>query len=124
LAELAENLDVIRLLNMSFYAFHGMRAEEHKLGQRFEVDVEMFLDLSRAGKRDDPASTADYARVFELVEEIVVDREFRLLEALAEEIAQSILSRFPVEMVTVRVRKPNAPVRGILDAVEIEITRP
>ncbi len=120
----ADGLDVIRLLNMSFYAFHGVHPEEHKLGQRFEVDVELFLDLKGAGEEDDLTQTVDYARVYETVEEFVIEREFRLLEALAEHIAEGILSRFPVEMVTVRVRKPGAPVRGILDAVEVEITRP
>ena len=121
--ENGDNLDVIRLLNMSFYAFHGVRQEERKLGQRFEVDVELFLDLRAAGQGDDLARTVDYVQVFELVEEVVVEREFNLLEALAQEIADSLLERFPLEAVTVRVRKPNAPVRGILDTVEVEITR-
>ncbi|HHM23861.1 MAG TPA: dihydroneopterin aldolase [Bacteroidetes bacterium] len=116
-------MDVIRLLNMAFFGFHGVHEEEHRLGQRFEVDLELFLDLSAAGNTDDPARTVDYSLVYELVEEIVIEREYRLLEGLAEEIAGKILERFPVEMVTVRVRKPNAPVRGILDAVEVEITR-
>ncbi len=118
-----QTLDVIRLLNMTFYAFHGVDEAERKLGQRFEVDAELFLDLRRAGETDDLTQTVDYVRVYELIEEIVIEHEYQLIETLAEEIAQSILKTFPVEEVTVRVRKPNAPFRGICDAVEVEITR-
>lgn len=117
-------VDVIRLNNMVFYAFHGCTGEERELGQRFEVDAELFLDLRNAGRRDDLKATVDYSRVYESVEEVVVEKKFHLLEALAQEIADTLLERFPVEEVVIRVRKPGAPVQGILDSVEVEIVRP
>ncbi len=34
--------DVIRLHNMPFYGRHGVNPEEQTLGQRFEIDVELW----------------------------------------------------------------------------------
>lgn len=115
--------DVIRLFNLVFYGYHGVEGFEKAKGQRFEIDVELFLDLSRPCRSDQVKDTVDYSSVYQLVEEVVVEKEFNLLEALAENIANAILERFPVDEITVRVRKPNAPIRGLSDGVEIEITR-
>ncbi len=49
--------------------------------------------------------------------------KFYLIEALAERIAKSILYKYKVDSVLVRVRKPHAPVKGVLDTVEVEIER-
>lgn len=115
--------DFIRLRGMTFYAFHGVLASEQELGQRFEVDVEMRLNLSSAGQSDDLAATIDYTRVYRVVQEKVLGQKFNLLERLAETIAEAVLAGFPVEQVTVRVRKPHVSLGGLLDTVEIEITR-
>ena len=44
--------DYIRLNDMRFYAYHGVFPEEKKLGQRFEIDLEISCDLSKAGQND------------------------------------------------------------------------
>lgn len=119
-----EMLDVIRLNNMIFYGYHGVEECEKRFGQRFEVDLELFLDLQKAGRSDQLRDTVDYTRVYQLVEELVMEGEYNLIEALAEEIAQTMLHHFPVTGATVRVRKPHLPLRGISDGVEIEIKRP
>lgn len=115
--------DWIRLRGMTFYAYHGVLASEQELGQRFEVDVEMRLNLKPAGQSDDLDATVDYTRVYQIVREIVQGQSFKLLERLAETIANTIRADFPLEQVIVRVRKPHVSLGGLLDTVEIEITR-
>ena len=115
--------DRVRLRNMSFYGYHGVSAAEQEIGRRLLVDVELALDLSRAGESDDLADTVDYGQVYALVAEVNGSRRFSLLEALAEEIARRLLSRFPATEVKVRVRKPDPPVGGVVEGVEVEITR-
>lgn len=115
--------DWIRLRGMTFYAYHGVFASEQELGQRFEVDVEMRLNLRPAGAGDDLGATIDYTRVYQVVREKVLGQKFKLLERLAETIANAVLADFPVEQVIVRVRKPHVSLGGLLDTVEIEITR-
>lgn len=115
--------DALRLLNMQFYAHHGLFPEENALGQRFAVDVEMHADLSAAGRSDAVADTVDYTAVYALVEQVVTGQRFRLVEALAEHIARAIGETFAPVDLTVRVRKPHPPVAGHLDGLEVEIRR-
>lgn len=108
---------------MIFYTYHGVYATERELGQRLGVDVELHLDLAKPGAGDDPEITPNYAEVYTLVREIVEERTFALLEAIAEAIAGELLAAYELRLVVVRVRKPNPPVGGLLDYAEIEITR-
>ena len=116
-------MDRLRLQNMVFYGYHGAYGAEKELGQKFAVDVELQTDLRAAGRSDDLDLALDYQSVYTLVREIVEEREFNLIEGLAEAIAQEILGAFEVEAVVVRVRKPHAPVGGLLDYAEVEIRR-
>lgn len=117
-------MDVIRLVGMSFFGYHGVMPGERRRGQPFVVDVEMHLDLKEAATRDELALTVNYARVYRLVQEVVEGPPSHLIETLAERIAGESLSRFPaVQAVTVRVRKPHAPVGGIMDYAEVEVHR-
>ena len=108
---------------MAFFAYHGMAPTEKLQGQRFFVDVDLYLDLAQAGEGDDIRSTVDYEGVFRTVKDHVEGKRFHIIEALAEAVARSLLRNFPVEKVTVRVRKPSVPIQGILDYTEVEITR-
>jgi dihydroneopterin aldolase len=108
---------------MTFYAYHGVFPEERVLGQKFEVDVEAGLDLRASGQSDNLEESIDYVQIYRQVKEVVEQRQCKLLEHLAEEIARELFARFPVETVTVSVRKPHPPVDAVLDAVEVEISR-
>lgn len=118
--------DRILLHNMIFRGYHGTIAAERELGQRFEVDVELVLDLSRAIASDDLDQTVDYSRAYALVQEEVEHRQYQLLEKLAGSIAQRLLEEFPIMGVLVRVRKPQVSLPGPLaySAVQVERRRP
>jgi len=116
--------DRLRLMNLVFHAYHGLLPEEERLGQRFEVDVELLLDLAAAARADEPQPTVDYTDALALVEQIVTQRRFGLVEALAEALAEGIRQRFStLEGVIIRVRKPNPPVATTFDGLEVEIER-
>lgn len=116
--------DRIVLVDMVFQARHGVHAHEKVTAQRFEVDVELFLDLQPAGLEDDLARTLDYSRVYETVRTIVESTTFNLAEALGEAIAHELLSDFPpLEEVEVRVRKPEVQLGGQLAYAGVQIHR-
>jgi len=116
--------DRITLAGMAFQARHGVLDREKAEDQRFEVDVELVLDVQAAGVDDDLTRTVDYRRVYEAVHQIVVSTTFNLLEALAEAIAHEVLTEQPaVEEVVVRVRKPEVRLGGPLDYAAVEIRR-
>ncbi|HTP80839.1 MAG TPA: dihydroneopterin aldolase, partial [Bacteroidota bacterium] len=120
----AKNLDIIRLKNAVFYAYHGVLSDEQNLGGKFEVDVELHCDLARGASSDNLKDTVDYERVYDGIRSMVLGKKYYLLESLANAIAGGILGNFPsVEKVVVRVRKPGAAVKGVIDHVELEIAR-
>jgi dihydroneopterin aldolase len=115
--------DIIRLQNMQFYGRHGVNPEEQALGQRFEVDVELRLDIRPAALQDDLHRTINYAHVYRAVKRIVEEERFALIETLAETIATHVGQHFAPASVRVCVRKPHAPLKGVLDHVAVEIER-
>ena len=116
-------MDIIRLNNMIFYAHHGYYQAERELGQKFEVDLELECDVSKAIQSDSLPDTINYRDVFNRVNEIFGSYKFTLLESLADKIAHDILKNFPIYSVRLRVRKPQVPINGFLDNVEVEIYR-
>jgi dihydroneopterin aldolase len=108
---------------MVFQGRHGYYEHEQVRPQRFEVDVELVLNLQPAGVDDDLEQTVDYARVYRVVRQIVESTTYRLLEALAEAIAHEVLAAFPITEVGVRVRKPQVDLGGPLDHAAVEIWR-
>lgn len=118
------NTDKIQLVGMVFYGHHGVDPIEQELGQRFIVDVDVHLDLQPAGISDDVRDTINYARIYRLVKAIVEGPSRKLLENLAEVIAQGILTELNVGTVRVKVKKPEVPMKGsILDYASVEIFR-
>jgi dihydroneopterin aldolase len=117
--------DGIRLNDMVFYGYHGVLPEERALGQRFVVDVELRVDLRRAGTSDDLAATVNYSQVYAVARDVVTGPPCQLIEAVAERIAERVLAEHSmVESVLVRVRKPEVPIPGsVLGSSEVWIER-
>ena len=116
--------DKIQLKGMVFYGYHGVGLAEQELGQRFVVDLETLREPGPAGLSDDPDDTVNYSRMYRLVREVMEGPSRKLLESLAEAIAQGILADFDVDAVMVKVKKPEAPMKGsILDYAAVEIFR-
>ena len=116
--------DRIVLANLAFQARHGVHEWEKTQLQRFEVDVELELDLGPAGRSDSLAATIDYGPLYDQVRSIVEGRSFDLLEALAQAIADAVLAADRrIEAVSVRVRKPEVRLGGPLDYAGVEIRR-
>ena len=112
------------LKNLKFYGFHGIHEEESIKGQAFYVDVEMMLDLKKAGQSDNLDNTVDYSNSYEIVKDIVENNKFNLIECVAEKIAQKILSTSPlIKKILIRVKKPFAPIEGEFENIEVEIMR-
>lgn len=116
--------DTITIHNAVFYAYHGVLSDEQNLGGKFEVDVELKCDLSKGIKSDHLSDTINYVQVYDYIRQLVVERKHYLIESLAGMIAEGLLKKYKsLVSVVVRVRKVNAPVRGVIGHVEAEITR-
>jgi 7,8-dihydroneopterin aldolase/epimerase/oxygenase len=114
-------MDRIILSGLEFHGFHGAFPIEEQLGARFIVDVEMYLPLPR---EDDLTQTVDYSKVYSLIRQLVTEKRYQLIEALANAIAEDILQEHSlVQQVIVRVHKPHAPLPGVVRDVVVEVCR-
>ena len=116
-------MDSIQLTGIRCYGYTGYLPEEQVLGQWFEVDVTLWLDLSQAGKSDDIEHTLDYRSAITLIQQLVKDSKFLLIERLADAIAQALLQLPLVEKVKLQLSKPAAPIPDFGGRITLEITR-
>ncbi len=112
----------ITLKNCAFFARHGVFNEEETLGQRFFVDAVLDVDGAESLIDDEIEGTVDYGLAFGVIERIITGKRRFLIEALALETAKAICKEFSmVKRAEITIRKPNAPVQGVLDYVEVTI---
>ena len=115
--------DRVILAGLRFFGYHGALPDERARGQEFIVDVEVEADLVAAGRSDALGDTVDYREVYEAARAVTTGASRQLIEAVAEEIAGRVLALERVTAVTVRVRKPQAPLPGPLDYSAVEVRR-
>ena len=101
------DLATIRLEGLSVFGHHGARPYEKEAGQRLEVDLELSPTDDRAEASDRLADAVDYDMLYSTVREVVEGQSFHLLEALAAQLASTILERFPIRRARVRLAKQN-----------------
>ncbi len=116
---------LIRIKNCAFFARHGVLDEEETLGQRFYVDAELTVDPGRALEDDSIDGTVDYGVAFAVIEKIITGERRFLIEALALAVGKALVERYSqIKRAAITIRKPNAPVRGVLDHVEVTVVWP
>jgi dihydroneopterin aldolase len=115
--------DRIVIAGLKEHGVHGVLPEEQARPQPFQVDLELLVNATDAGKSDDLSDTVDYSAVCETVARVVRSESYRLLERLATRIADVCRSDTRVLAVVVEVRKLHPPVRAALDYVGVRIER-
>lgn len=116
--------DRISIQRIGVFAYHGVYEEEGRLGQRFYISVDAYLDLRPAGRSDDLEKSVSYADIAARVQEIAVGQRYQIIEALAEAVADDLLRAFPlIEDISITVEKPAAAVAAILDSISVTIHR-
>jgi dihydroneopterin aldolase len=111
---------IIRLMNMTFYGYHGVAAAEKETGRRYEVDCEIEGDISKAAKSDHLDDTVNYVSIYHIVEEFLERHRYNLLETLAERLRAELKKQTGASKITLRVRKRIPPVPGNIDYIEVE----
>ena len=111
----------ISLNNIIVYGFHGVHQEEKTLGQRFEIDLEYRLANPPFPWKDEERATVSYVNAHKIVSRLCAEKSFNLIETLGNRIIEEMRSRYSIDLIIVRVRKPSVPIQGILDFVEVEV---
>ncbi|MFZ2227602.1 MAG: dihydroneopterin aldolase [Candidatus Nanopelagicaceae bacterium] len=116
--------DSIEIKGIRAFGYHGVFDHEREDGQEFLVDISLNLDLRKAAQSDAVEDTVDYGSVSNLVLGAIVGPPVSLIETLASQIADLLLSNFRlIDSVVVVVHKPHAPVEVTFADIAIRIER-
>jgi dihydroneopterin aldolase len=102
--------DRIELRGLTVRGHHGVFAHERRDGQDFVIDITVWADLAPAAASDDLGDTLDYGRLAQRAADVVTGPPRNLIETVAGEIADDIMSDERVNAVEVVVHKPAAPI--------------
>jgi dihydroneopterin aldolase len=116
-------MDSIQVTGIRCYGYTGLLPEEQILGQWFEVNLTLWVDLAAPGASDRIEETVDYRKAIALVKSLVTTEKFALVERLAQAIADAILTLDLVEQVRVQLSKLAAPIPDFSGTITIDITR-
>jgi dihydroneopterin aldolase len=116
--------DHMFLRGLEAHGYHGVFEEERRAGQRFIVDLDWWIETDAAVRDDSLASTLCYARLSDMVVEIVTGHPCALIETLADRILTTLFDRFPeMTAIAVTVHKPDAPVGARFADLGISMSR-
>ena len=107
-------MDIIFLRNLKIDTVIGIYDWERRIKQTVILDLEMATDIKKAAKSDDIADTLDYKAIAKRVISFVEESEYKLVETLAERIAEIIVNEFKVPWVKLSLNKIGA-IRGARD---------
>jgi dihydroneopterin aldolase len=107
---------IIELKGLQFYSFHGLYAEEKKVGGEFVVDVFAKFPAT-SHSLTSIEETVNYAALFEIVKE-EMDQPRELLETIAQSMAEKIYAKYAViKEIEIRIEKKRAPIVGLNGSV-------
>ncbi len=116
--------DAVFVTGLALHAYHGVMQHEGKVGQTFQLDLVLDIDLTEASRSDKLAHTVGYDQVVEVASKAFCARRYRLVEAAAGAVAEAVLDRFrQVTSVRVTVHKPHAPIAATFADVGVTIIR-
>ena len=116
-------MDAIQISTIRCYGYTGYFPEEQVLGQWFEVDLTISMDLSITGADDNLENTLNYAEVVNRVSALVETSRFKTIERLNAVITEAVLAFAPVQSVRSRLVKVSPPIPGFAGSITIEMTR-
>ena len=116
-------MDSIEVTGIRAYGYTGYLPEEQVLGQWFEVDLILWLDLIPAGASDDIEDTLDYRQAIDLIKKRITTTKFALIEKLAATITEEILNIEKVQKVQIKLSKLAAPIPDFGGKITISLTR-
>lgn len=114
-------MGTIALEGLEFFAYHGVYAEEQKIGNRYQIDIQISTDFSEAADTDNLKDTVNYGDLYEIIAGVMKIKA-KLLEHIAQLIISSVRERYPnIDKVEVSVSKFNPPIGGVCTRAKVTL---
>ena len=112
----------ININGLEIEACHGILEEEKVNPQKFVFDLKLEVDFFSASEHDGIIATVNYAEVCALIEKIVTEKSYNLIESLAYECAFEVLDSFElVKGIELTCSKPQAPVPQKFENISVTV---
>ena len=111
----------ITLHEMRFYAYHGVFAQEQRVGNHFIVELSFWADIAESLHRDELEETISYADVYEVIKaEMTIPS--RLLEHVIGRISEQLFATFPrMQRIALTLSKCNPPFPGEVHSAAVTL---
>ncbi|MDE0145985.1 MAG: dihydroneopterin aldolase [Nitrospira sp.] len=116
--------EAIIIEGIRFQARCGVTPDERQCPQPLLADLELTCSVEDAIHSDSLTKTVDYARVMQRVIDVGTTHENALIERLANQIAQILMMEFPIQRLTIWLRKAAPPLPDVSGSVGIRLTYP
>lgn len=121
---MGKDMDKIIIKDLEIFANHGVMQEEQSLGQKFLISAELYFSIRKAGITDALPLSVNYAEVCRFINDFLQKNTFNLIEAAAENLGLSLMTRFQLtEGIKLTIKKPWAPIGLPVDYAAVEIER-
>lgn len=117
------NTDCLHVTGIRAYGYTGVYPEEKALGQWYEVDLTLWLDLAKAGESDRLEDTHNYGSDVTAIQNLIRTAKFDLIERLVDAIARLVLEADEIKQVRVKLTKVSPPIPDFTGSVAVEIIR-
>jgi dihydroneopterin aldolase len=116
--------DRIEIRDLRVVGVHGVLPEERERAQPFSLDIVAWVDMAAAQQSDALSDTVDYGALAQLASEVVSQRSYQLLEALAGRLADALLGTDSrLEAIEVTVRKLRPPLALDVASTAVRVVR-
>ena len=118
-----QDLDTLRISSIRGYGYTGYFDAEQTLGQWFEVDLVLWLQLAACGASDALSQSVNYAEVVQRVTTLIETSRCRTIERLNTLVCEAVLDFEPVERVQATLTKVAAPIPGFDGRISVQMAR-
>lgn len=117
-------MDKIVISGIKISTLIGVHPWEQRIPQNIYLDIALQTFAERAAQEDDLHEAIDYDQVVAHLLAYTKENHFKLIETLAERLANEVLSHFSTKWVQITLNKPGALKTAKNVAITIERTRP
>jgi dihydroneopterin aldolase len=101
-------MDIIFVKNLQLQAVIGCLPWERAIKQALLLSIELKVNTQTISQTDDIEQALDYAKICQRITAFVERSEYKLIETLAENIAQLLQTEFSVTALCLTLEKPGA----------------
>lgn len=122
-----ECIDVLEAKGMTFWGNHGLTDDQKSVGQIFQVDILVHLDMSNQFNEDQLTSGLTYTDLYVVTQKVITGETHNTIQRVAQRIVDELhaLNRpTPIYDITVTVKQPYPSIpNSTLDYIGVTITR-